>query len=145
MVKLTSAGLRHLVEKPGRHGDGAGLFFRTLGSGKSYWAYRFRVDGREREMSIGPFPEVSLAQARAKHMDLRRQVIIEKLDPLAERRAVKQTTRALKVGKPTFGDLADAHLETWPHLRPHPASRRGRSCSPSYARLVASRCASREA
>jgi integrase len=110
-VKLTSAGLRHLVEKPGRYGDGGGLFFRTLGSGKAYWAYRFRVDGREREMSIGPFPEVSLAQARAKHMELRRQVIVDKLDPLAERLAVK-TARALKSGKPTFGELADAHLET---------------------------------
>jgi integrase len=109
-MKLTSAGLKALVEKPGRYGDGAGLFFRTLGSGKSYWAYRFHVDGREREMSIGPFPEISLAQARAKHMELRRQVIVDKLDPLAERRA--KTARAVKTGKPTFGDLADAHLET---------------------------------
>ncbi len=30
-MKLTNAGLKKLLEKPGRHGDGAGLYFRTLG------------------------------------------------------------------------------------------------------------------
>jgi Arm DNA-binding domain len=89
-MKLTNAGLKRLLGKPGRHGDGAGLFFRTLGGDKAYWVYRYRAGGREREFSIGPYPEVSLAEARAKHMELRKRVIVDKADPLAERRTARQ-------------------------------------------------------
>ena len=39
MAKLTNAGLEKLIERPGRHGDGQGLFFRTLGQGRAYWVY----------------------------------------------------------------------------------------------------------
>jgi integrase len=112
-MKLIPASLRKLLEKPGRHGDGEGLFFRTLDDAKAYWVYRYRVDNREREISIGPYPEVSLADARAKHAELRRRVVVDKADPLAEKRAEKLAAAAApKTGKPTFGDLADAHIET---------------------------------
>jgi hypothetical protein len=50
MTKLTPPSLRTLIKKPGRHSDGNGLFFRTLGVAKAYWVYRFRVGRREREM-----------------------------------------------------------------------------------------------
>ena len=112
-MKLTNPGLKRLLEKPGRHGDGAGLFFRTLGGDKAYWVYRYRVGGREREFSIGPYPEVSLTEARAKHMELRKRVVVDKADPLAERRAARQAAaQAPKAGKPSFGEVADAHVET---------------------------------
>ena len=67
MSKLTPPSLRTLIKKPGRHGDGNGLFFRTLGDAKAYWVYRFRINGREREMSLGPYPELRLGEARRKH------------------------------------------------------------------------------
>jgi hypothetical protein len=112
-MKLTNAGIRKLLEKPGRHSDGGGLFFRTLGGAKAYWVYRYRVEGREREYSIGPYPEVSLADARSKHAELRRSVIVDKADPLAERRAARQViARAPRAGKPSFAEIAKAHVET---------------------------------
>ncbi len=80
-MKLTNAGPKKLLEKPGRRGDGAGFFFRTLGGEKAYWVYRYRTGGREREFSIGPYPEVSLTEARAKHMKLRKRVVVDKSDP----------------------------------------------------------------
>ena len=61
-MKLTNPGLKRLLEKPGRHGDGAGLFFRTLGGDKAYWVYRYRVGRREREFSIGPFNSITVEQ-----------------------------------------------------------------------------------
>jgi hypothetical protein len=56
MAKLTTTRLKSLLAKPGRHGDGDGLYFRTLGGDKAYWVYRYRVNGKEREISIGPAP-----------------------------------------------------------------------------------------
>jgi hypothetical protein len=53
--------------------------------GVGYWVYRFRVGGVEREMSLGRYPAVSLAQARIKHTDLRASVL-KKIDPLGGRR-----------------------------------------------------------
>jgi integrase len=117
MGKLTQAKLPRLIEKPGRHSDGQGLFFRTLGQSRAYWVYRFRspdheTKGRERELSIGPFPEVSLIEARLKHAELRKRVVVDKADPLAEKQAAKALVAASpKTKKPTFGECADSYLD----------------------------------
>jgi hypothetical protein len=107
-MKLTNAGLKKLLEKPGRHGDGDGLYFRTLGLGRAYWGYRYRTGGKEREMSLGPYPELSLIEARAKHAAVRKAVVVDKADPLADRVAAK--VAVVKV--PTFGQCADAYLQS---------------------------------
>jgi len=105
-MKLTNASLKRLIEKPGRHGDGDGLYFRTLGLDRAYWVFRYRTGGKEREMSLGPYPELSLIEARAKHAAARKAVVVDKADPLAERRADKAA--AAKANAPTFGEWADA-------------------------------------
>jgi Arm DNA-binding domain len=61
MPELTNAALKGLIKKPGRHGDGGGLYFRVVDSAKAYWAYRYRAGGRTHEMSLGPYPELGLA------------------------------------------------------------------------------------
>jgi integrase len=108
MGKLNDKGLQALLKRPGRHGDGSGLYFRTLGLGRAYWVYRYRADGKEREMSLGPYPELSLSEARAKHVAARKAVVVDKADPLADRRAAK-AIRA-KADAPTFGECADVYL-----------------------------------
>ena len=60
-------------------------------------------------MSLGPYPEVSLAVARAKHADARAKVRTHKIDPLAEKRAAKASA-ARPRSMPTFGEVADRHL-----------------------------------
>ncbi|MGA8714970.1 MAG: Arm DNA-binding domain-containing protein, partial [Roseiarcus sp.] len=54
---LNDKDLHVLLEKPGRYADGQGLYFRTLGLARAYWVYRYRVGGKEREISLGPYPE----------------------------------------------------------------------------------------
>ena len=102
--------LRSLIKKPGRHPDGQakGLYFRAVGDGKAYWVFRYRLHGREREMSLGPYPEVKLDEARAKHATLRAQVL-NKSDPLAGKRG---NAMQPVVGMPTFGRMADLYVET---------------------------------
>jgi integrase len=68
------------------------------------------VNGKEREISIGPYPEVSLPDARAQHTALRKRVVADKADPLAEKRAGKLAPKP--TAKPSFGEIADAHIAT---------------------------------
>lgn len=109
MGKLNDRGLQARIEKPGRYGDGQGLYFRTLGHSRAYWVYRYRAGGKEREMSLGPYPELSLSEAREKHVAARKAVVVDKTDPLADRWAAK-AMRAAKADAPTFGECADAYL-----------------------------------
>ena len=73
MKKLTPTALKGLLKKTGRHSDGQGLYFRAVRDAKAYWVYRFRINGREREMSLGPYPEIdagrSSRQARGAAQD----------------------------------------------------------------------------
>jgi integrase len=103
MTKLTNAALKGLLKQPGHHGDGGGLFFRVLDSTKAYWVYRYQgADSRRREMSLGPYPELGLAEARQKHVELRARVVADKVDPVREKSAAKQA-RAAARAIPTFG------------------------------------------
>jgi integrase len=111
MGKLNPKGLKALLTKsPGRHADGDGLYFKTLGLGRAYWTFRYTVDGRGRETSLGPFPEVKLEEARIKHAELR-AAVLKKIDPRAK------ASSAAKAGAPTFGQMADqyiaAHEGSW--------------------------------
>jgi Arm DNA-binding domain len=109
MAKLTLAALRRLIKKTGRHSDGGDLYFRVIGEGKAYFVYRYRVGGKERETSLGPFPELTLAEAREKHAELRKSVVVDKADPIADKRAAKTVPPS---AAPTFGAMADQYIET---------------------------------
>jgi integrase len=119
-MKLTIAALRGLIKKPGRHSDGDGLYFRVLPGEKGYWVYRYRVavegKSRLREMSLGSWPEIGLAEARNKHVQLR-AAVRGKGDPLAEKRAAKTAAKTVKAETPSFGRVADnyldAHVASW--------------------------------
>ena len=120
-TKLTNAALKSLIKKTGRHADGGGLYFRVIGDDKAYWAFRYPVDGKEREMSLGPYPEVSLALARAQHAAARAKVRTHKIDPLAEKRAAKEIRGH---AMPTFGEVADRHLAAHQPVRRNERHRR---------------------
>ncbi|MGA0615617.1 integrase arm-type DNA-binding domain-containing protein [Paracoccus sp. KR1-242] len=50
----------------GRHNDGGGLYLLVRGRSRT-WNYRFQLDGKRRDMSLGVFPFMDLEQARAAH------------------------------------------------------------------------------
>jgi integrase len=104
MGKLNPKGLKALLTKsPSRHADGDGLYFKTLGLGRAYWTFRYTVGGKGRETSLGPFPEVTLEEARIKHAELR-AAVLKKIDPRARGSAARPGA------KPTFGQCADAYI-----------------------------------
>lgn len=51
--------------------DGDGLNLEVMTSGSKFWRLRYREGGRERRVSLGRYPYISLAEARAKREELR--------------------------------------------------------------------------
>jgi integrase len=52
--------------------------------GSRSWVLRYQLNGRRRDMGLGPYPEIGLARAREKAMEARR-LVKEGRDPLSER------------------------------------------------------------
>jgi len=69
--------------------DGDGLFLLVTPQGGKYWRFKYRFEGKERLLSLGTYPEITLADARQRRDKARRQVA-HGIDPMAERKAQKQ-------------------------------------------------------
>src|SRR4051794_30989575 len=84
MGKLTDRTVKTAL--PGRHGDDAvrGLMLVVQPGGSRSWMLRYQLNGRRRDMGLGPYPEITLARARERAMEARRLVKGGR-DPLAER------------------------------------------------------------
>jgi integrase len=113
--------------KPGRYGDGAGLYLLVRSPQAKFWLFRYTRSGKMREMGLGPArgrSAVSLSQARAKARQLH-GAVREGRDPLAEREAEKAKAQAYaakaKAAAMTFGEVADmyiaAHEASWRNLK----------------------------
>ena len=70
-------------EKPYRLFDGRGLYLEVSPSGGRWWRFKYRFQGKEKRMSLGVFPEVSIKEARESLDDVRRQLRAG-LDPAEE-------------------------------------------------------------
>ena len=68
--------------------DGDGLFLLVSPAGGKWWRFKYRFGGKEKLLSLGTYPEVSLAQARERHNRVRQQVAAG-IDPSLARKAKK--------------------------------------------------------
>ncbi len=109
-MALSATRVRALKE-PGRHSDGGGLHLYISKTGSKSWVLRITVDGRRRDIGLGAFPSVSLAQAREKTTGIR-TVVADGRDPLAERHVPAM---------PTFREAAyavhEANRPRWRNAR----------------------------
>jgi integrase len=96
MPKLTARKVE--TAPPGKYGDGGGLQFVVSPAKTRKWVFRYLWQGRAREMGLGPYPEIGLAEAREKALEARR-LVRGGIDPIAERKTDRRV--------PTFGTLAD--------------------------------------
>lgn len=76
----------------GKHCDGAGLWLVKRDDGGAQWVLRVTVHGRRREMGLGGFPSLSLAESR-KLADRWRKLAAAGRDPIKERDAEERTAR----------------------------------------------------
>jgi integrase len=68
--------------------DGGGLYLWIYEDGSKYWRLRYWIARKEKSLSLGIYPFISLKEARSKRDELRKQ-LESNLDPAAERRAAK--------------------------------------------------------
>jgi integrase len=110
MATLTNVNWKALRKHKGRHAAGDGLFLKVLDEARAYWVYRYRSAGQEREASLGSAHKLDYPQARARHLEFRKQVEVDKTDPVAHQRAAKRAI-ASAPSVPTFGAMADQYIE----------------------------------
>ena len=115
MAKLTVFGMRKLVE-PGRYGDGNGLWLQVRGPEQRSWLLRYKWNGRERQMGLGPTNVVTLAEAREAALEARR-LVFRGIDPIEERSAREAKLKAEQAAAVSFEDCAkgyiSAHASAW--------------------------------
>jgi hypothetical protein len=90
MPKLSDTRIRAAKPrtKPYKMFDTDGLFLVVNPSGGRWWRQRYRYAGKEQLLSLGTYPEVSLADARERRDALRKQVA-SGIDPSMQRREQK--------------------------------------------------------
>jgi integrase len=89
--------------------DGGGLYLRVSETGTKSWVFRFQLDGKRRDMGLGPFPDISLAQARARATEHRKQRY-DGIDPLEAKAAQRQAQRLSVAKGRTFREVAEEFI-----------------------------------
>lgn len=100
--KLTMPGL-HFV------GGVQGLALQVTGGSRS-WLLRANIGGKRRDMGLGPYPEVTLAQARDKAREAR-ELIRQGVDPIARQQAAQSALRAAVAEALTFKECAEKYIK----------------------------------
>ena len=81
---------------PGKHNDGSGLWLWKKSKGHGSWVLRLVVGGKRREMGLGRWPEVSLAEARNQAAAAREQLRAG-TDPIEARRQARHKISTMTV------------------------------------------------
>jgi integrase len=90
-------------------GGVSGLLMRVSDTGAKYFFLRARVGTQRRDIGIGPYPEISLAQAREKAAELKQQ-IRSGVDPVAQKQAARAALLANQIKTITFDKAARRFL-----------------------------------
>lgn len=102
--------------KEGMHADGGGLYLRVNATGARSWIFRYMLRGKAREMGLGPFHTIPLAEARDLAAECRRMRFYGK-DPIEARRAERQAAAIEAAKAMTFEQCAEgyiaAHKASW--------------------------------
>lgn len=113
--KLTALAVSR-ASKPGRYGDGGGLWLVVGRSGAKSWELRFMLNGKARHMGLGPLHTVSLADARERARTAR-QLLLDGRDPIDARRQERLRAQAEAARLMTFDEAArafvEAHAASW--------------------------------
>ena len=75
-------------DKPYKLFDAGGLFLLVRATGQYGWRFKYRIQGHEKLLSLGPYPAVSLAKARLK-LKRAKALLLDGIDPSLKRKAEK--------------------------------------------------------
>lgn len=96
-------------EKPYKSADGQGLYLEVFPNGSKLWRLKYRFAGKEKRISFGKWPEVSLADARRLRDEARAQ-IRDGVNPSLERQ--KDKAKAQLSAETSFAAIAGEYIDT---------------------------------
>lgn len=107
MTKLTDLKIKNLIKvgNPIAKADGNGLTFTLSSNGTSSWVLRYRFGGRQKELTIGRYPDITLAKARELALEARAK-IQQGVDVARTKKLLAREMAAAK----TFRELANDYL-----------------------------------
>ncbi|PPU85878.1 integrase [Xanthomonas populi] len=89
--------------------DGGGMYLEIPPAGGKWWRLKYRIDGKEKRMSLGTYPDTGLAAARARR-DEARKLLAAGLDPSEQRKQAKQAQAATVAAA---GETFEAVAREW--------------------------------
>ena len=101
-------------DKPIKLSDSRGMYLLVNPVGSKLWRWKYRVLGKEKVLSLGAYPDVSLAQARD-GVDKARKTLAAGDDPMAKRKADKVATRT--AAEDSFNAVARKWWANWKPAR----------------------------
>lgn len=109
-MPLTDLALRNAKPRdmPYKLFDGGGLHLLVNPSGSRIWRLAYRFAGKPKQLSFGPYPTVSLADARQKREDAKK-LLLDGQDPSTARK-LEKVNAAIAKGN-TFALLAAEYIE----------------------------------
>jgi hypothetical protein len=112
--RLTDAAIK--AAKPRKQAysmsDGGGLYLWITPAGGKLWRWSYRFEGKEKLMTLGAYPYVSLADAREKYSGAR-TLLAKDIDPMAQRKASKTAKKAK--AQNSFQSVATKWVQHWHH------------------------------
>src|SRR5215468_10904462 len=108
------------ASKPGYYGDGGNLYLLVGPTGAKSWVFRYRVPApthdnpkhsRLREMGLGPTHALSLAEARERAREWRRERL-DGIDPIEARRGRHAQAQLEAAKAMTFRECAEAYIRS---------------------------------
>ena len=106
--RLSAIGLAN--KKTGFHPDGRGLYLSVNPSGSRSWIFRYMLRGRSRDMGLGSFPDISLAEARNAATNARARCR-EGIDPIEQRDSQRAAQRIEKARSVSFEECTTLYFE----------------------------------
>jgi integrase len=93
-MSLTDTAIRNVkpTDKTQKLFDGRGLYLEVTPKGGRYWRLKYRIGGKEKRISLGVYPEVTLKEARLRREDEKR-LVANGVDPSENRKAQKSAQK----------------------------------------------------
>jgi integrase len=109
--KYPSAATIASLKKPGRYAVGDGAYFQISKWHTRSWIFRYERFGQAHNMGLGPYPLVSLADARAKARSAKR-LLLDGIDPLHAKRKARADALLQIARTKTFKECAEQYIDT---------------------------------
>ena len=103
MLKVSASQLKTLEpkEKPYKVGAGGALYLLVMPTGAKYWRFKYRIGGREKNLALGVYPDVSLAEAQ-EAQNKAKLLLKDGIDPSAAKREQNKERAKPKGSKAVF-------------------------------------------